>query len=408
MDNPKRKTKIRNRKQMHKKTLKIKRLPNKTPKNIDALSQEIYYEILENPFLPRMQEQQQSVAHSYSPSINQQLVTLKSAKREPMFDCNNESAFKLEEPLQIGIPGTIFGKTCVPYYSKEAIKYLLKNLSANKHVEPSKIVPPVQSMANCWFNTMFVAFFISDKGRKFFHFFRQLMIEGKQSNNDQIPDRLRNAFALLNYMIDASLTGNKNAYLLDTNSIIKDIYDNIPTNYLMKLPYLHNIQEAGNPFYYYASLMQYLNTNYIDFLLIQNTSSSWKQLIEKEMEAREGKHIPHMIVFEITDNTDMTPGMSGIVNNKPRSFTVKNKKYMLDSCIIRDTTQQHFCTTLTCEGKEMAYDGMSFHRLVHLDWKQQINSDFMWEFDGSNNSNGSPLKWNFRHGYQMLFYYRTK
>jgi hypothetical protein len=56
----------------------------------------------------------------------------------------------------------------------------------------------------------------------------------------------------------------------------------------------------------------------------------------------------------------------------------------------------------------MAYDGMSFHRLVNLEWKQQINSDFIWEFDGSNDANGKSLKWNFRHGYQMLFYYRTK
>lgn len=408
MDNLKIQTRNRNRKKMHKRTLKIKRLPNKTQKHINAISQQIYNEILENPLLPRMQEQQQNMAHSYSPSINKELVTLKSAKREPMFDCNNERAFNLEEPLQIGIPGTLFGKTCVPYYDKEAIKYLLKNLSANKHVEPSKIVPPVQSMANCWFNTMFVAFFISDKGRKFFHFFRQLMIEGKQANKGPIPEKIRNAFALFNYMIDASLTGNKNAYLLDTNSIIKDIYDNIPASYLTKLPYLHNIQESGNPFYYYASLMQYLNTNYVDFLLIQNASNSWKEIVEKEMDAREGKHIPHMIVFEIPDNNDMTAGMSGVVNNKPRSFTARNKKYMLDSCVIRDMSQQHFCAALTCEKREMAYDGMSFHRLVNLEWKQQINSNFVWEFDGSNNANGSPLKWNFRHGYQMLFYYRTK
>lgn len=408
MDNPKIQTKNKNKKQSHKKTLKTKKLPNKTPKKINALSQEIYNEILKNPFLPRKQELQQSVAHSYSPSINKELVTLKSAKREPMFNCNNEAAFNLNEPLQIGISGTIFGKTCVPYYSKEAIKFLLKNLSANKHVDPSKIVPPVQSMANCWFNTMFVTLFVSDKGRKFFHFFRQLMIEGKQSDNEPIPEKLRNAFALLNYMIDASLTGNKNAYLLDTNSVIKDIYDNIPASYLSKLPYLYNIQQAGNPFYYYATLMHYLDANYVDFILIQNASNSWKEIIEKEMDSMEGKHIPHMIVFEIPDNKDMTAGMSGILNNKPRSFTARNKKYVLDSCVIRDMSQQHFCAALTCEKREMVYDGMSYHRLVNLEWKQQINSNFIWEFDGSNNANGNPFKWNFRHGYQMLFYYRTK
>jgi hypothetical protein len=398
--------KTRNKKSSIQKTLKIKKLPNKTPLKISALSQKINSEIIQNQFLPRMQQQQASAVNSYSPTINEQLVTLKSAKRENMFDCNNTDAFKLDEPLEIGIPGTMFGTTCVPYYSDKAIRYLLKNLSANKHIEPNKIVPPIQSMSNCWFNTMFITLFISDKGRKFFHFFRQLMIQGKQANNKEIPDKLRNAFALLNYAIEATLTGSRYAYMLDTNTIIKGIYDNIPSFYLTKFPYLKNIQEAGNPFYYYASLMNYLDTNYIDFLLIQTASSSWKDIILKDLEGR--KHTPHMIILEITDNNDYTAGMSGIVSNKPISFIVKNKKYVLDSCVIRDTTQQHFCATLTCEKKQMAYDGLSFHRLVNLEWKQHINSNFVWQFDGSNNIDGTPLNWNFRHGYQMLFYYRTK
>ena len=51
---------------------------------------------------------------------------------------------------------------------------------------------------------------------------------------------------------------------------------------------------------------------------------------------------------------------------------------------------------------------MSFHRLVPLEWKNKINSDIMWEFEGSNNSDGKPLTWNFLQGYQMLLYYRVK
>jgi hypothetical protein len=79
--------------------------------------------------------------------------------------------------LQIGIFKKLFGKNCVPYYEPKAVKFLLKNLSANKHIKIDKIIPPIQSQSNCWFNTMFVTLFVSDKGRKFFHFFRQLMIE---------------------------------------------------------------------------------------------------------------------------------------------------------------------------------------------------------------------------------------
>jgi hypothetical protein len=112
--------------------------------------------------------------------------------------------------------------------------------------------------------------------------------------------------------------------------------------------------------------------------------------------------LPHMIILEIYDDA------STVTYNKPRSFFIKGAKYALDSCIIRDTTHQHFCSVLTCEQQEMAYDGLSFHRLVPLSWKQHINSDFSWSFDGSLNTDGQPLQWNFIHGYQMLIYYRVK
>jgi len=54
----------------------------------------------------------------------------------------------------------------------------------------------------------------------------------------------------------------------------------------------------------------------------------------------------------------------------------------------------------------MGYDGMSFHRLVKLEWKKYINSDFKWQFLGSVDNNKKPLTWNFTNGYQLLVYYR--
>jgi hypothetical protein len=341
---------------------------------------------------------------SYSPTVNKELIKLQSIEREDIHDCNNEKAFELKEPLQIGLKGTIYGKTCVPYYDDKAIKFLLKNLSANKHVVPGKIVPPVQSQSNCWFNTMFVTLFVSDKGRKFFHFFRQLMIEGIQSNGKPVSNELRNGFALLNYAIDACLTGNKYAYILDTNAIIRNIYDAIPDSYKQKFPYITGMDEAGNPMHYYASIIHYLNNKSIQLLFIKNATEKWKDMIIKDVEKQ--NHLPHFIILEVYDGNNKTAGSSGTVTNKPRSFFIKGVKYLLDSCIIRDTSQQHFCATLTCEKKEMAYDGMSYHRLVDLSWTKYINSDFSWGFEGSNHSDGTPLKWNFTHGYQMLLYYR--
>jgi hypothetical protein len=331
---------------------------------------------------------------------------LQSIPREKVLDCNNEKAFELKEPLKIGIPGNFFGKDCIPYYDQTAVKFLLKNLSANKHIKIDKIVPPIQSQSNCWFNTMFVTLFVSDKGRKFFHFFRQLMIEGVQADGEAIPSKLRNGFALLNYAIDSCLTGNKYAYILDTNAIIRNIYENIPEQYKKNLPYITNVDEAGNPLRYYGSLIHYLHNKSIQLSFIQNTNEKWKEKVLKELQKQ--SHLPHIIILEFYDGANLTPGESGKTVNKPRSFNVKGAKYMLDSCVIRDTTQQHFSATLTCEGHEMAYDGMSFHRLVKLEWKKYINSDFTWGFEGSNNSDGTPLKWNFTHGYQMLMYYRVK
>ena len=398
------KTKIHKNKKnrKNKKTRKIIKkmyiLPNLTPEYISDVSELIFKEAPTNP-IPL--DDSLDIQGSYSPTVNKELVMLQSISREKVLDCNNEKAFELKEPLKIGIPGKIFGKECVPYYDLNAVKFLLKNLSANKHVKIDKIVPPIQSQSNCWFNTMFVTLFVSDKGRKFFHFFRQLMIEGVQSNGEAIPLKLRNGFALLNYAIDSCLTGNKYAYILDTNAIIRNIYENIPESYKKKMPYITNVDEAGNPVRYYGSLIHYLNNKSIQLTFIQNTNEKWKEKVLNEIQ----KHIPHMIILEFYDETNKT---TLAPQNKPKSFFVKGVKYMLDSCVIRDTTKQHFSATLTCDNKEMAYDGMSFHRLVPLEWKKYINSDFSWGFEGSNDSDGTSLKWNFTNGYQMLIYYRVK
>jgi len=397
----------------HNKTLKNKNkfrmIPNRTPKYINEISQIIFENSpkkMPQPYDSVSILEQKKNLSSYSPTVNKELIMLQSVEREKVHNCNNEKAFDLKEPLQIGLSGKIFGKTCIPYYDPKAIEYLLKNLSANKHIDINKIVPPVQSQSNCWFNTMFVTLFVSDKGRKFFHFFRQLMIEGIQANGQTIPNELRNGFALLNYAIESCLTGNKYAYILDTNAIIRNIYNVIPESYKEKLPYITNVDEAGNPMRYYGSIIYYLHNKSIQFSFIKEANDKWKEMVLNNITKQ--SHLPHFIVLEIYDGEKKTAGVSGKTTNKPRSFNVSGAKYSLDSCVIRDISQQHFCATLTCENKEMAYDGMSYHRIVPMSWKKYINSDFTWQFEGSNDYDGTPLKWNFMHGYQMLIYYRVK
>ncbi len=356
-------------------------LSHRTPQKIVKISKDIDNKIDEN-------------ASSYSPSINKELVSLKSVQRNPVFNCNNERAFLLEAPLKIGVPDKSGKKTCYPYDDPIAKKYMLRNLKANKHVDPNKIVPPIQELANCWFNTMFVSLFISDKGRKFFHFLRQMMIEGKQKGGNLVPQVLKDGFALFNYAIDACLTGNKYAYILNTNAIIQKIYNSIPEEYKDKYYYIRDVDEAGNPIRYYLSLINYLGNRNLDVLFLQDCNVNWQFQIQEKMVGK----LPDVIVLEFFNDNEPT-------TNKQSSFVLNGAKYALDSCIIRDTSKNHFSSLLTCEKKEMAYDGMSFHRLTYMDWKDKINTDFKWQFKGSEDG-GKLLTWNFAKGYYMLTYYR--
>jgi hypothetical protein len=389
-------TRIKLKQRRQKKTIKLKNgekqtiLHNNTPSNIKKIGKDI------DDFF----EKGKGTVKSYSPTINQQLVTLKSIPRNPIYDCNNKEAFDLNGPLKIGIPGNIYGKNCFLYNTSEAKKYLLRNLAADKHINPNNIVPPVQSQSNCWFNTMFVTFFVSDKGRKFFHFFRQLMIEGKQNGGKAIPEKLRDAFALLNFGIDACLTGNKYAYELNTNSIIHQIYNGIPSNYKSKNPLIVDIDEAGNPIIYYMSIINYLNNNSIQTLFLREVSSNWKDVVTLQM--KKMTHLPHIIIMEIFEKDAQN------FNKKPLSFTINNARYKLDSSVVRDTTKQHFCATITCENKEYGYDGASFSRLTKIEWKNKLNSsNFTWKFEGTTNHDGSLLEWNYTKCYQLLLYYRV-
>jgi len=385
----------------HKKTIKRRHkhrhkhliVPSSTPLEIRKVSKKISQKL----YPPILNKRENG---SYAPTINQELVTLKSIPRKELSDCNIEDAYKLNSQLQIGIPGNLYGKTCFNYNTPEAKKFLLRNLAADKHIDPKKVVPPIQFQSNCWFNAMFVTFFISDKGRKFFHFLRQLMIEGKQKDGTVIPENIRNAFALLNFGIDACLTGNKFAYELNTNAIISQLYKSIPDSYKTKYPYIVDVDEAGNPLLYYMSIINYLNNSSIIILFIRDASNKWKDKVVESLAKM--THLPHIIALEVYDEKAKE------FNKKPVSFTVNEGRYMIDSAVIRDTTQQHFCATITCEGEEMGYDGMSFHRMVPLEWKEKLNSDFNWQFNGTTDFDGTPLEWNFTKCYQLLMYYRVQ
>jgi hypothetical protein len=112
-------------------------IPSETPLNVHKISDRIAKKLLKG---------------SYSPTINKELVTLKSSAREEITGCNLEKAFNDEEPLEIYIDYNNDGDgVCIPYNHEDAKEVLLKNLKANKHVDPSKIITPLQIESNCWF-----------------------------------------------------------------------------------------------------------------------------------------------------------------------------------------------------------------------------------------------------------------
>jgi len=180
---------------------------------------------------------------SFSPSVNKRLVTIhKDIRARDIFGCGAENLLKANEDELRRRPANYFkikvgvkknGKPeCRRADNPSATKILLENLKASGNFNCALVTAPMQVKSNCWFNTMFMTFFVSDKGRKFFRFFRQLMIEGKQENGNKIrPDKLRQSFLLLNACIEASYnqTGSQEvmdlAYKLDTNNVIVKIHN---------------------------------------------------------------------------------------------------------------------------------------------------------------------------------------
>ena len=126
-----------------------------------------------------------------------------------------------------------------------------------KQLQHSKLKSLVGS-----FKSFFVTFFISDKGRKFFKFFRQLMIKGETINKIQIPRKLKEAFFILNIAIEAAQNHilSDLAYNFNTNLLIKKIHNiiNHNKNFGHHVP---DVNESGNPLDYYLTIINYLNAN---------------------------------------------------------------------------------------------------------------------------------------------------
>ena len=366
------------------------------------------------------------IVKSYSPSINRDINLKKTSNNIiDLFSCKKKLPKKISYHLTkkkskkinanflsklkkfiygIEINVDLKKKICNNLSSKSALKAMLYNIYNQQPLIIKNITPPKQILSNCWFNTFFMVFFISDKGRKFFKHFRELMILGKTEKKKLIKPSLRASLILLNYCIEASYNyfGNssKIAKNIDTNYLINFIFNSIHKQN-NTLTYIKNVNDAGNPLKYYMDIVDYLDNTVINIL---NISSSYDDninttYIEKKLKTL--NKAPHMIVLEMWESYHYQKQETLLLN-----FKNSNIIYKLDSVVIRTTNGEHFAATITCNKEELVFDGASEKKIKNFNWKSKINTNENWSFV-SDEYSASEYKWNFKNSYQMFFYYRV-
>ena len=324
----------------------------------------------------RMTELSKTLKKSYSPTVNQKIQSLISqTPHKDMFvniDCNL---------LQITIVTDSGEELCYDWKSKEAQKYLLDNLNSTKKIVPHHIIGPAQTDSNCWMNTFFAIFFLSDKGRKFLRFFREAMITGKLQTKTKLKkfnNKIHKAFWILNRFITASLLGTQDvgeyAKLIDTNDVVQSVFEALPKKYRYKPS-----KKAGNPIQFYFSILTYLE-NFGHGSLTPFPLHTYR--IPHNKEALDGlseniksmEKIPHMIIVEIFDDPlDKTYSVSDF--EKPLTITSGKYQYELDAVAIRDIERNHVCALITINGTDYKLDGEDFSPVRKLKWKNLINTN---------------------------------
>jgi hypothetical protein len=361
-------------------------------------------------------------SNSFSPLINKKLIihSLKTLRPKTLKLCDDLLSINIKIDNKY---------SCKNYNDHDVQKILLYNLRASKHLDVSKFIPPIQMLSNCWFNTMYVTFFFSDKGRKFFRFFRELMIIGKKIDNSRIPSTLAKLFFILNLFIEASYNQTSKSHLfyskinslsnkLNTNYFIYHIYkiikndpSSIDPNLLItnnnKMYDIPNINESGNPLSYYEELLKYLNYNSLKFMKHKFVAKNLiSDLIQKNFNNIHVNNIPDIIIFE-----DFQSGTLFEINYN--FITTHNKKYnyVLDSIILTNKdhfdpkANSHFVSLLTINKKNYKYDGSSISKLEPFNWIKLINKNKDWYF--KENPLYKNELYNCTKGYKIMFYYRS-
>ena len=335
---------------------------------------------------------------SFSPNVNKVIDSLKSIS--PHLEIGLQEC--PEDKIYVR---TASGKEkCVGLKSKIAQTYLIDNLLSKKPIDCDKIIAPKQKLSNCWFNSFFMVYFISDKGRKFFRYLRLAMITGKLPNGTIVAPKLRMPLLILNKYIESALIGRKASHslatLMDTNVVIRRVARALGKSNLKKYD-IAKTKQAGNPISFYEGLIQYLKSNELETLTATVRNMPNKKVsnaaIVKILESR--PLVEYFILDRFSEeykNNSWTIPQKYKVEKNGETYT-----YVLDSAVVRDTKKQHFSAYITCNGKSFAFDGESFARMTPFEWKKKLNKNTQWRF-----AEQYETYFNFQQAYFMLFYYR--
>ena len=366
---------------------------------------------------------------SYSPTINKEFTRKDITRHKDLFgDCKDDE-IKIKSK-------------CLNWKDKKVEKYLLDNLKSKRKIKGENIIGPRQNRANCWFNTFFMCYFISDKGRKFSKSFRHAMITGmiykKNGKKEKLPDKMRLPYWKLNKFITASLVGHKDPSLFmkgekgNTNILIKDIYN------LMKSfdpnTEMRKVGDAGNPrvmFIYMVTMFKVRLEGQGTFKVknlqigpeegryhLQQIDSvqkngykynnkygdqKWEEKGAEEFKNEIIKNKPHILCINLNEakKYDSSQGIG-----KRLVYKFGKLEYTLDSVGIRDYNRKaHICGLLTINGEDYVYDGNNHTRLKKQKWRHLLNKDQDFKIP---DNNPSKLRYNFKKSVLYMVYYRTK
>jgi hypothetical protein len=359
---------------------------------------------------------------SYIPSINNKLQ-IRSLRTLPQL-----SISLCDSLLELNI-STSNNDVCLPYNSNKVKDILLHNLKASKHLDVTKFIPPVQFLSNCWFNTMFVTFFFSDKGRVFFRFFRELMITGRKVDSTLIPEEFAKIFFILNLFIEASYNQSSKSNILFNK--INSLTDKLNTNYFVyhiykiinnpaksisptllitnsnKIYNIPDVEDPGNPLTYYETILKYLKYNTLKLFKHSITRTiNINDVIQNKFVTSSINVIPDIVIIEDFQSGTLFDNIIKLTDAQNKTFN-----YMLDAIIITNKdhfdpkANSHFVSVLTVNKEEYKFDGSSLSKLSRFEWKKMINQDKDWTFKEA--PEYEPERYNFTKGYKIMFYYRS-